>query len=563
MSKKIEQFGIENLPEELKFEALLSRKIIGKTISQQTSMKKYYRDLYKKQGKIPESIYYKDGRLFSGKKSNLSKTIEDEFVNVVKNSASDNVNSSNFITKNLRTVVNFHLRLENKYGKIPIYSLYRLVKKHNLKKYIEKPDYNNEKSDRIIECFDDIEVFDKIQVDGCQFKYIEIKDKTGKWRKPLFIEFMDTGSRFMLAIGVYFSESNESSVNAFSKFLKSTAFPAKRIQIRPDNKNSFLNLKRPIRELNRKYSLPDKFCFIKDYAKLNSPKNKAHLESSHRRLHGYEDFAIEMLPKERLIERIPNVKIKKESGKIEIVTISRFDITIEELRSSELIKRYMQEHNEKTRTFSVSGVQKKWMPKQKFESYLANVETFMFNETHIENCLKYGYRKDKASVAPNGRIRYKKKDYQVIEGSFYGGTKRTNVKVSEYENKLYIFEPSNDGVYLGEAMLVGNTIKPKQTQKLANKILKKNKFEQLVIYLERKGMVVKDKELERLMELYKEGLNVDIASQIIAKHKKTYDKYLNNNDYQYLQVDIILSNLFFAHYAEFKKKERVKNEGKE
>jgi len=352
-------------------------------------------------------------------------------------------------------------------------------------------------------------------------------------------------------MGVYFSESNKSSVDAFSKFLKSTAFPKKRIQIRPDNKNAFLNLKRPIKELNRKYVLPDEFCFIEDFARLSTPKDKAHLESSHRRLHGYEDFVINKLPKERLIERIPNVKVGKKGGKVEIVTISRFDITIEDLRSSELIMQYMREHNEKYRTFSVSGRQKSWKPRLKFESYLLNIDTFMFNESHIENCLRYGYRKDRATVAPNGRIRYNKKDYQVIEGQFYGGTKRINVKVSEYANKLYIFDPSKDGIYLGEAMLISDTIKPKRTQTAANKILKKNKFEQLVIYLERKGMTIKNKALERLMELYKQGLNVDIASQIIAKHKKTYDKYLKNIDFKNLQVGIILSNLFFAHYAEY------------
>ena len=172
MSKKINQFGMENLPEDLKFEALLNRKIIGKTPSQRTSMRKYYRDLYKKQGKIPESLYYQEGRVFSGKKSTFSKSIEKQFVKMVRNSASDNVNSPDFITKNLRTVVNFHRRLEDRFGKIPIYNLYRLVHKHNLKKYIEKPDYNDEKTNQIIDCFDDIEVFDKIQVDGCQFKYI-------------------------------------------------------------------------------------------------------------------------------------------------------------------------------------------------------------------------------------------------------------------------------------------------------------------------------------------------------------------------------------------------------
>lgn len=269
---------------------------------------------------------------------------------MVRKSASSNVNSLEFVTKDLRTIVNFHRKLEDKFGIIPIDSLYRSVHKHELKKYIDKPDYEDE-ADKVIDCFNNIEVFDKIQIDGCEFDYLEIKDQKGEWKRPVAIEFMDTGSRFMFAIEVYFSESNESTVDIFLKFLKSTAFPHKRIQIRPDNAKGFLNLKRPIRELNRKYLLPNKFYFSEDFAKVKKPKNKAHLESSHRRLHGFEDYIMEKLPKEKLIERIPGVKINKKSGARKIVTITRYDINIDELRTSGLIDRYKKEHNERYRTF--------------------------------------------------------------------------------------------------------------------------------------------------------------------------------------------------------------------
>lgn len=553
MSKKIYHSDLDELTEELKFESLLHRKVTGKTNSQITSMRKYYRDKYKKDGKIPKSLYSFDGRKYSGRKSTLPKIIENEFINMVRKSASANVNSLGFITKDLRTIVNFHRKLEDKFGIIPIDSLYRSVHKHELKKYLNKPDYEDE-ADKIIDCFNNIEVFDKIQIDGCEFDYLEIKDQKGEWKRPVAIEFMDTGSRFMFAMEVYFSESNESTVDIFLKFLKSTAFPHKRIQIRPDNANGFLNLKRPIRELNRKYSLPEKFYFSDDFAKVRKPKNKAHLESSHRRLHGFEDYIMEKLPMEKLIERIPGVKINKKSGARKIVTISRYDITIEELRTSGLVERYKKEHNERYRTFSVYGKQKKWEPKEKLESYLSNIETFKFNESHIENCLKYGYQKKPATVAANGRIRFDKCDYQVIEGNFYGGTTRVKVKVSKYENKLFIFETFKDGIYLGEAMLISDTKKPKRTKKLEEKILKKNNLEKLIIYLERRGMTIKNKELERLIELYKQGLNVYIAQQIIDENKETYDKYLKNEKYKSLNVGMLLSNLFFTHYTEYKKR---------
>ena len=51
----------------------------------------------------------------------------------------------------------------------------------------------------------------------------------------------------------------------------------------------------------------------------------------------------------------------------------------------------MKEHNEKNRTFSVAGRQKNWIPKLKFESYISKAATYKFNESHIGNCLKYGY----------------------------------------------------------------------------------------------------------------------------------------------------------------------------
>jgi len=563
MSQKFDQSDLEHLPDDKKFEALLHRKVIGKTVSQRTSMKKYYRDLYKAKKIIPQGLYHRDARLLSGRKSKLSKIIKDYFIEMVHKSASDDVNSPDFITKNLRTVVNFHRRLEDIFGKIDINALYSLVRSCDLKKIIDKPDYKDEEINEIIDCFDEIEVFDKVQIDGCVFHYIEIKDQDGNWRRPIVIEFLDTGSRYIFEIGIYFSESNESSVDAFLKFLKSTKFPKKKIQIRPDNSNGFLNLKRPIKEINLKYSLPDKFYFSPDFAKIRNPKNKAHLESSHRRLHGFEDYIINKLPKNKLIERIPGTKINKKTGKRETITISRFDITIEQLIDSKLIQCYMNEHNDKDRTFSVSGRQMKWTPRVKFESYISKLETFRFDKSHIENYLKYGYRKYNATVAPNGRIRFDKCDYQVIEGKFYGGTKRVKVLVSKHKNMLYIFEIGKEGVYIGEAMLISDTEKPMRTKKIIGRRLMKNKFEQLVIYLERKGMIIKNKELERLLEFYKQGLNFDVAVQIVSKHKNTYNNYLSNQEFKDLNVGIILSNLFFAHYEEYKKEEKKENETKE
>lgn len=82
----------------------------------------------------------------------------------------------------------------------------------------------------------------------------------------------------------------------------------------------------------------------------------------------------------------------------------------------------------------------------------------------------------------------------------------------------------------------------------------KNNLEKLIIYLERRGMTIKNKELERLIKLYKQGLNIYIAQQIIDENKETYDKYLKNEKYESLNVGMLLSNLFFTHYTEYKKR---------
>ena len=66
-------------------------------------------------------------------------------------------------------------------------------------------------------------------------------------------------------------------------------------------------------------------------------------------------------------------------------------------------------------------------------------------------------------------------------------------------------------------------------------------------------MTIKNKELIRLTELYKQGLNFDITIEIVSRHKQTYDKYLNNDEFKNCQVGHILTNLFFSHYETYKK----------
>ena len=129
--------------------------------------------------------------------------------------------------------------------------------------------------------------------------------------------------------------------------------------------------------------------------------------------------------------------------------------------------------------------------------------------------------------------------------------------MSKYKNKLFIFEPPEDGVHIGEAMLINETEKPKHIKKAQKINLRKNEFEQLVVYLEKQGMIIKNEQLTRLTKLYKKGLKLNVAYSIVKLHKNTYESYLKNPEFSDLQVANILFNLFLAHYATYKKNHEI------
>ena len=209
--------------------------------------------------------------------------------------ASCDADDDNFIyvTRKARTVSVFHKFLEEEFQKkISIHALYRLVAQQNLQLYLKKPDFDQPPLKGF---FNPEQVFDLVQVDGCSFQYIKIKDENGQWRKPQVIEFYDTGSRYMFVLELYFSETSLNALDLFTRFLLYGSFPNKRIRLRPDRAKGFLNLKRPIHELNIRYSLPDGFYMEPDFTGRRSPKHKVHLESSHRSLHHFEIRIIKSL----------------------------------------------------------------------------------------------------------------------------------------------------------------------------------------------------------------------------------------------------------------------------
>lgn len=514
---------ISDLSLDDQFIILLHKKIMNKKGSALRRSKKYYRDQYKQTGIIPKPLKLAEkgimeGRKCSGRKRVLSHDVKNRFIEMVKASCDIDDPRFIYITRKVRRITNYHKFLEEEFKKkIPIHALRHLVRTENLNLYLKRPDFDEIPADKGY--FNPEKVFDLVQVDGCKFQYFKIKDEDGEWKKPQVIEFFDTGSRYMFIMEFYFSETSLAAVDLFIRFLQEVPFPKKRIRFRPDRAQGFLNLKRPIHELNLKYSMPDGFFMDSDYASARSPKHKVHLESSHRSLH---DFEI------RIIKKFANRIIKTEPGftfkgnKKEKITVTLLDINIRELRQSGLLEHYRREHNDNSHRFSEGGRTQKWVPGKKLQEYLSEKETVAFDATHLNAFMKYGFDKKKATVKTDKTITFNKQKYTVVDGvEQFSSFKSTKVKVSHYNNKLYVFEDKSDGVYLCEALCQEPSKKPKYVIEKAKNRLKQNAVEQIAGYLEEKGMNV---DMNTLISYYHSGLTVSIAKGVFEKNGTKYEK---------------------------------------
>ena len=514
---------ISSLSLDDQFMILLHKKIMNKTGSAKRRAKKYYMDQYKKMGIIPKPLLLAgkgimEGRKCSGRSPVLSDDVKNRFIEMIKASCDANDPHFIYITRKARVITTYHKFMEDEFQKkISIYALRRLAQKEHLDLYLKKPDFDENQMDKGY--FNPEKVFDLIQVDGCKFQYIKIKDENGKWCKPQVIEFYDTGSRYMFILDFYFSESNENAVDMFSRFLLDVPFPKKRIRLRPDRAKGFLNLKRPVHELNIKYSMPGGFYMDPDFSGVRSPKHKVHLESSHRSLHNFEIRIIKKF-EDRIARTEPGFAFK--GNKKEQITVTCLDITIQELKQGRMIELYRKEHNENSHRFSESGKTQTWIPSQKLQAYLSDKKTMEFDPAHIEAFMRYGFNKRKATVSALKTIICNKQKYTVVEGSEnFSSYKSTTVKVSHYNNKLYIFENKKDGIFLGEALCQKSSQKPAFVIKKREKRLKKNEVEQIAGYLESKEMSV---DITALISCYQNGLTFNLAKTIFEKNIVRYEQ---------------------------------------
>ena len=542
------------------FMILLHKKIMHKSGSAKRRAKKYYIDQYKKTGIIPKPLRLAgrgimEGRKCSGRSRALSPDVKNRFIQMLKASCDANDKNFIYITRKARTITTYHQFLQEEFQKeISIHALRRAVRQLNLKLYLQKPDFDQPHIAKGF--FNPEKIFDLVQLDGCRFQYIKIKDENGTWCKPQVIEFYDTGSRYMFVLECYFSETSLNALDLFTRFLRDGPFPKKRIRLRPDRAKGFLNLKRPIHELNFKYSLPGGFYMEADFSARQSPKHKVHLESSHRSLHHFEI---------RIIKRFEDAIVKTEPGfvfkgnKKEQITVTCLDISIEQLRGSRMLELYRRQHNDSVHRFSEAGQTQTWVPSQKLKAYLSDQQTMEFDPDHIDDFIRYGFDKRKATVSRHKTITYDKRKYTVVVGAEkFSSSKSTPVAVSHHHNKLYIFEHKKDGLFLGEALCQQPSQKPQSAVEKSQKRLKQNEVEQIAAFLENQQMRV---DINSLICCYQNGLTFNIAKAVVENNTKRYDQ-LGAKLQQPDRAGFVRFNAFLIDYKRYQQKQPARADGK-
>ncbi len=143
----------------------------------------------KKTGLIPKPLILAgqgimEGRQCSRRPRSLDSAVKKRFIEMVIASSDPDDSRFLFITRNARKVTNYHKWLQEDFQrKISLSAQGRCVKNEKLQYYLKKPDFED---DQLPDTYFNPEaVFDLIQVDGCFFHYLKIRDEPGKWRKPL------------------------------------------------------------------------------------------------------------------------------------------------------------------------------------------------------------------------------------------------------------------------------------------------------------------------------------------------------------------------------------------
>ncbi len=113
-----------------------------------------------------------------------------------------------------------------------------------------------------------------------------------------------------------------------------------------------------------------------DFSRVCAPKDKVHIESSHRSLHNFEIRIIKTF-ENRIVKTEPGDVFK--NGKREKITVTLLDVDIEELRKHNILESYRKKHNDLKHNFSGNGRTTAWIPEHKLENYLSKVSPIEFS----------------------------------------------------------------------------------------------------------------------------------------------------------------------------------------
>ena len=134
----IQDEDFNRLPLDDRFVILLHKKIMNKTGSAKRRTKKYYTDQYRKTGIIPKPLLLAgkgimEGRKCSGRQKVLTDQIKKRFVEMVKASCDPLDDRFIFITRNGRTIKNYHAWLEEEFDRnVSLAALRRFASQENL-----------------------------------------------------------------------------------------------------------------------------------------------------------------------------------------------------------------------------------------------------------------------------------------------------------------------------------------------------------------------------------------------------------------------------------------------
>jgi hypothetical protein len=109
-----------------------------------------------------------------------------------------------------------------------------------------------------------------------------------------------------------------------------------------------------------------------------------------------------------------------------------------------------------------------------------------------------------------------------IGADLFSSHKSTPVQISTYNDKLFIFEPKDDGILLGEALAQKPFEKPVKSSAEAGRP-EVNELDQIIAFLEENSMAV---DRPSLIEIYQKGLSLGVTKKIYQHNQKRYTAYL-------------------------------------